>query len=247
MSTEEQETISTLYARLDQMRRQAQRRLAEALARLDRGLPRNPGVRLDPRRRHPIMVSPLEPQPEPPTLGALKAELGRRLFFDPILSGDGTRSCATCHIPDLAWGDGRARAATRQHGDMDLRTPTLLNVAWQDGPLGWDGKFHTLESVAPMPMTAPGNMNLPMPEALARLSSDPSYAAAFATAFADPAITRERLEAALSQAGVRYRAESYPAAHGWMMPDFPVYDPVAAARGWDAMLGLFGRTLRGAG
>lgn len=129
---------------------------------------------------------------------AAKAELGRRLFFDPILSGDGTRSCATCHIPDLAWGDGRARAPTRQHGDMDLRTPTLINVAWQDGPLGWDGKFHTLESVAPMPMTAPGNMNLPMPEALARLSSDPSYAAAFAIAFADPAITRERLEAALA-------------------------------------------------
>jgi carboxymethylenebutenolidase len=57
----------------------------------------------------------------------------------------------------------------------------------------------------------------------------------------------ERLEAALSQAGVRYGAETYPAAHGWMMPDFPVYDPGAAARGWDAMLGLFGRTLRGAG
>src|SRR5215211_1681749 len=52
--------------------------MAEALARLDRGMPRNPRVRLDPRRRHPILVSPLEPQPEPPTLEALKAELGRR-------------------------------------------------------------------------------------------------------------------------------------------------------------------------
>lgn len=129
---------------------------------------------------------------------AAKAELGRRLFFDPILSGDGTRACATCHVPDLAWGDGRARAATRQQGDMDLRTPTLINIAWQDGPLGWDGKFRTLEAVAAMPLTAPGNMNLPMPDALARLSSDPSYAAAFATAFTDPAITQERLEAALA-------------------------------------------------
>jgi TnpA family transposase len=41
-------------------------------------MPRNPGVRLDPRRRHPIVVSPLEPQPEPSGLGALKAELVRR-------------------------------------------------------------------------------------------------------------------------------------------------------------------------
>lgn len=54
----------------------------------------------------------------------------------------------------------------------------------------------------------------------------------------------ERLEAALSQAGVRYEAETYPAAHGWMIPDFPVYDRVAAERGWESMLALFDRTLR---
>ena len=57
----------------------------------------------------------------------------------------------------------------------------------------------------------------------------------------------ERLEAALSEAGVRYGTETYPAAHGWMMPDFPVYDPAAAARGWAAMLALFDRALRRAG
>ena len=52
-----------------------------------------------------------------------------------------------------------------------------------------------------------------------------------------------RLEKALTQAGVRYRAETYPAAHGWMMPDFPVYNHAAAERGWDEMLALFGQTL----
>ncbi|MCJ2053496.1 cytochrome-c peroxidase [Methylobacterium sp. J-070] len=159
------------------------------------------GGDVDPRRdgwraayRPPAAI----PFPPENPYSAAKAELGRRLFFDPILSGDGTRSCATCHVPDLAWGDGRARAATRQQDDMDLRTPTLVNVAWQDGPLGWDGKFRSLEAVAAMPIAAPGNMNLPMPEAVTRLSADPSYAAAFAEAFADPAVTRERLEAALA-------------------------------------------------
>lgn len=57
----------------------------------------------------------------------------------------------------------------------------------------------------------------------------------------------ERLEAALSRADVRYKAETYPAAHGWMMPDFPVYDPVAAERGWAAMSALFDRALRPVG
>jgi len=52
--------------------------LADALRALDHGIPHNPGVRLDPRRRHPIIVTPLEAQPEPPGLTAIKAELGRR-------------------------------------------------------------------------------------------------------------------------------------------------------------------------
>lgn len=57
----------------------------------------------------------------------------------------------------------------------------------------------------------------------------------------------KRLEASLSTAGVRYGTETYQAAHGWMMPDFPVYDQAAAERGWSEMLALFGRTLhRGA-
>ncbi len=53
----------------------------------------------------------------------------------------------------------------------------------------------------------------------------------------------ERFEAALKAAGVRYEAETYPAAHGWMKPDFPVYDEACAERGWAAMLALFDRVL----
>lgn len=58
-----------------------------------------------------------------------------------------------------------------------------------------------------------------------------------------PPAMAERLEDALGKAGVSYRAETYPAAHGWMIPDFPVYDPVAAERGWGEMLALFKRRL----
>ena len=59
-----------------------------------------------------------------------------------------------------------------------------------------------------------------------------------------PAAMAERLEEALNAAGVGHRAETYPAAHGWMVPDFPVYAPAAAERGWDAMLGFFQRLLQ---
>lgn len=72
---------------------------------------------------------------------------------------------------------------------------------------------------------------------IAAAENDDSYPPAMAA----------RLEHTLAQAGVRYTARTYPAAHGWMMPDFPVHDPDAAEQGWHAMRALFGRTLHGGG
>ena len=54
----------------------------------------------------------------------------------------------------------------------------------------------------------------------------------------------ERLEAALDEADVTHSTEVYEAAHGWMVPDFPVFDAAAAETGWDRMLALFDRVLR---
>jgi carboxymethylenebutenolidase len=59
-----------------------------------------------------------------------------------------------------------------------------------------------------------------------------------------PAAMAERFEHALDEAEIRYRAETYPAAHGWMKPDFPVYDEVAAEHGWPEMFAFFQRTLK---
>jgi carboxymethylenebutenolidase len=53
-----------------------------------------------------------------------------------------------------------------------------------------------------------------------------------------------RLESALTNADVSFSTETYPAAHGWMMPDFPVYDRDAAERGWSELNSFYHRTLR---
>lgn len=55
---------------------------------------------------------------------------------------------------------------------------------------------------------------------------------------------RDRLEQALTAAGVRHTIETYPARHGWVLSDMPVHDPAAAERHWDTLLALFARTLR---
>ena len=94
--------------------------MTEALGQLDRGMPRNPGVRLDPRRRHPIVVSPLEPQPEPSGLGALKTELIRRWSTTGLLD--------VFKEADLRIGftDASATAASREATSRDEVRRRLL-------------------------------------------------------------------------------------------------------------------------
>ena len=128
-----------------------------------------------------------------------KDKLGRMLFFDPILSGSRTVSCASCHNPGLAWGDSRKLAAGV--GQMALHTPTLIDIAWVP-LLGWDGKFRSLESVAFGPLLAPLNMNNTEPEIINRLASIPGYVQAFDQAFPDATtekkITRPHIEQAIA-------------------------------------------------
>ncbi|MBE7203685.1 MAG: tryptophan tryptophylquinone biosynthesis enzyme MauG [Parafilimonas terrae] len=199
------------------------------------------GTAPDPRRaewRDTYRVPDAIPFPDTNPYSAEKADLGRRLFFDPILSGDNTRACVSCHLPGLAWADGRPRAATLAGSDMDLRTPTLLNVAWQDGPLGWDGKFRDLETVARTPITAVGNMNLKLVDAVARLKADQSYRDGFASAFGDPAISAERLDAALATFQRLIVARRAPFDR-WIAGDEAAI-PEAAKRGFDLFNGKAG-------
>jgi cytochrome c peroxidase len=135
------------------------------------------------------------PFPNDNRYSAAKVELGRTLFFDPILSGSQVRSCSTCHNPGLSWADGLRQAIGEK--PLPLRTPTLLNVAWVP-KLGWNGHFRDLESVAMGPITGAGNMNLPEGMLLQRLADIPGYVDAFNLVFGAGDITRRKIELALA-------------------------------------------------
>ena len=89
--------------------------------------------------------------------------LGRALFFEPRLSAGGTLACASCHVPQRGFTDGRPRALGRsQPGGaadtpLDRHTPTLLN-AGQQRWWGWDGAFDSLWSQALQPLLHPQEM-----------------------------------------------------------------------------------------
>jgi cytochrome c peroxidase len=137
------------------------------------------------------------PFPDENPYSSAKVELGRMLFFDPILSASGSRSCASCHNPGLSWGDGLARGVGDAHASMALRSPTLLNAAWLLR-LGWDGKFRDLEAVTFAAITGPANMNLPEVRAVERVAGIPGYVQAFAKAFDGGIVTRRNIELALA-------------------------------------------------
>jgi cytochrome c peroxidase len=174
------------------------------------------------------------PYPDDDPYSPAKADLGDRLFFDPLLSKSQTLSCASCHDPDRAWTDGRARALGEDPGGMALRTPTLLDVAWL-AQLGWDGKYRDLESVAFAPITSVSNMNLGEPELLARLSARPDYIDAFARAFADGAISRRNVEMALATFERSIVAEESPFDR-WVAGDEQAVDE-SVKRGFDVFNG----------
>ncbi|CAM5479485.1 Cytochrome c551 peroxidase OS=Afipia felis OX=1035 GN=ccp PE=4 SV=1 [Afipia felis] len=143
--------------------------------------------------RRPVII----PFPDDNPYTKAKADLGKMLFFDPLLSGSRKHSCSSCHMPANSWSDGRSHAVGEDPAGMDIRTPTLIDIAFVD-VLGWDGKFIDLESVAFGPLTSPQNMNITERELVRRLSASPRYTAAFAKAFGSKHVTRRRIELALA-------------------------------------------------
>ena len=72
------------------------------------------------------------PFPKNNPFSAAKLDLGRQLFFDTRLSGSGTMSCASCHNPSLAWGDGKPVGIGWSGNHLGRRSPTILNLAWAE-------------------------------------------------------------------------------------------------------------------
>lgn len=115
------------------------------------------------------------------------AALGRSLFFDSRLSGDGDRSCATCHVPEHGFTDGRPRAALLSPPRTPARhTPSLLDAAFQP-VLFADERAATLEGQVGEVITNPAEMGGSMDSVVARLRRDPRLRAGFAAVGASPA------------------------------------------------------------
>lgn len=127
-------------------------------------------------------------------------ELGRRLFYDPILSRDSTVSCASCHLSFTAFTHVDHALS---HGIEDRvgtrNSPALMNLAWASSGLMWDGAVGHLDFQALAPISNPAEMDNSIQKVVEKLQSTPRYAPLFAAAFPDGAISGERVLKALAQ------------------------------------------------
>ncbi len=122
-----------------------------------------------------------------------RAALGRLLFFDPIVSGDDTMSCAHCHHPDLGLSDGLPRARGKgssgvgpaRSGGVELAraAPTLWNALYNHRQF-WDGRSSDLEDQAKNPITHPDEMGEDPAKLVNQLSAIDEYRRLFDRAFA---------------------------------------------------------------
>jgi cytochrome c peroxidase len=138
----------------------------------------------------PLGLDRYLPVPESSPLTVARVELGRRLFFDPVLSRDRSLACASCHVPAYAFTDGRqvSRGIDGRVGTRNV--PTLVNRAY-GRTFFWDGRTTTLEDQVLRPIADSLEMGLPVDSAVARLNADESYVRAFADVFGDsPAADR---------------------------------------------------------
>ena len=110
-------------------------------------------------------------------------ELGRQLFHDPVLSGAGGRSCASCHQPRRAFTDGLAQSSRLTGGALPRNTPTVLNAALQAGQF-YDLRAPNLENQAGDVIASRDEMHGSLAQAVGRLARQPRYQAAFRQAFA---------------------------------------------------------------
>jgi cytochrome c peroxidase len=119
----------------------------------------------------------------PTTLTPARAALGKRLFFESRLSGDGTVACATCHNPARAFTDGRP-VSVGIHGRVGQRNaPTVLNALYNKHQF-WDGRVTTLEQQAALPITDPFEMgSASVGDAVSRIADVKDYQTEFLQAF----------------------------------------------------------------
>ncbi len=125
-------------------------------------------------------------------------ELGRHLFYEKKLSLDNSISCASCHVPSLAFSDDRVKSLGVNGAQGERHSMALVNLGWQKF-LFWDGRAKSLEEQILEPVPNPVEMHLDWQTAAMRIENDLYYKKMFQKAFGTHLIDSNYIAKALAQ------------------------------------------------
>ena len=141
---------------------------------------------------------PIIPQDNPQTEEGVA--LGKKLFFDPILSADNTLACAGCHTPAEGFSDNRQFSPGIDGIEGRRNSMPLFNLAWNyNENFFWDGRASSIENQALEPVVNPIEMHNTWPDAVASLQAKADYPELFSKAFGTSNIDSTLVSKAIAQ------------------------------------------------
>jgi cytochrome c peroxidase len=125
--------------------------------------------------------------------------LGRKLFYDPLLSDDNTQACADCHKQESGFSDSRQFSEGIDGSIGTRQSMTLINLGWNQFGFFWDGRAPTLEDLVFEPVRNPIEMNTTWPEVEAKLNASNEYVELFTQAYDVDVIDSVHVAKAIAQ------------------------------------------------
>lgn len=128
-------------------------------------------------------------------------ELGRKLFFSKLLSSTHQISCASCHKPDFSFADYQNFSEGVFGNKVALNVPHLVNLAWNPGLFGWQGKSSSVRKAIENAMISPLEMNVNFRQLIDKIQQNQELNLAFKKAFpfTTQPVTQENILKALEQ------------------------------------------------
>lgn len=137
--------------------------------------------------------------PDDNVLTKSKVELGRMLFYEPLMSLDGSISCSSCHKQEDAFSDIRRYSLGVDNLPGKRQAMAIFNLAWNDNEFFWDGRAHLVRNQSLMPIEDPLEMKETMDGVVSKLGAISLYQNQFIRAFGTETVTATRIALALEQ------------------------------------------------
>ena len=171
-------------------------------------------------------AEPISPVTPPQDINLAKAELGKKLYFDPRLSKSGFISCNSCHNLSMGGADNLQTSIGDHWQQGPINSPTVLNSSLNVAQF-WDGRAADLKEQAGGPIANPGEMASNHTLAVSTIASIPGYVKEFALVYGEPKVTIDEITESIAEFEKTLKTPNAPFDQ-WLLGDADAISAQAA-------------------